>query len=267
MNFIASHLVMIKNAISLLYTGYASTVMIIAFIVHLSTTIITYKLPDHGRTIDYFIVRWVLKTAFFFSGIRIKVKGLENIPKSEPFIIASNHQSMLDILAYYIAIPHPISFFAKKELEKAPFIGRIVKYQHYAVDRKNPKQGIKELKKVGERIKKGQSAIIFPEGTRSSDGLIKPFKRGMFSLSVEHETAIVPCYISGMFQVMNKNRLRVAPGKVLIQILPPIKPVLGDDTQKKAAVSLMKMTENNLIEVENELINSSNVNSTSKNSL
>ena len=165
-------------------------------------------------------------------GIKIKIMGTENIPKNSTFILTSNHQSLLDIAAYNIAIKQKFSYLAKSELLKVPFLGAdMVMMGHFTVDRNNRRSAMATMKEIARKVEEEDySVLIFPEGTRSLDGELGEFKRGAFMLASETGSQILPAAIDGGFKLVNKSSWVVQGGNMTINIGKPI-PVKKADTK------------------------------------
>jgi 1-acyl-sn-glycerol-3-phosphate acyltransferase len=173
------------------------------------------------RVLGRIWVRWILRTY----GIRVEVEGLENVPARAPVILMSNHQSLLDIAAIIHTLPPSVSwrFVAKKELVRVPIFGWcLVTTGQIIVDRGNRERAIASLRRAAERIRGGASVIVFPEGTRSPNGSLRPFKSGPFHLALEAQVPIVPVTVSGSQRITPKGSLTVHPGVVKIVYGKPI---------------------------------------------
>ena len=120
------------------------------------------------------------------SGIRVAVSGLERIDPARPYIFMSNHQSNFDIPVLLAHLPLQFRWLAKAELFKIPVFGRAMRGAGYiSIDRADREAAFKSLGEAAETIRKGVAIMIFPEGTRSLDGTLKPFKKGGFVLAVD----------------------------------------------------------------------------------
>lgn len=162
-----------------------------------------------------------------FSSMR--VEGLENITPGKHYIFAANHNSIFDILVLMAFLPVQFRWLAKDNLFSLPFYGWVMSMAGYIpINRSNPREGVRSLEKAAEKISEGVSVVIFPEGTRSQDGLIQDFKRGGFTLATKVGFPIIPISISGTHQVMPAKSFRVTPGPIKLVIGRPI-PVLGKD--------------------------------------
>ncbi|MFC1616895.1 lysophospholipid acyltransferase family protein [Candidatus Margulisiibacteriota bacterium] len=245
----------ILNFLHILFT---STMWVTLFLMHFIVAIIFSWFFRDSEYANIKMAVFFIRIGMFFTGLKIKVDGLENIEDLKTnFIVMANHQSLMDILVLMQAIPKKFSFIAKKELFKIPVLGWDIAMQgHFYIDRKNPRVAVKQLKKIKEKAKKGASLLIFPEGTRSLDGEIGSFKRGAFLLAQEAELPIVPLYINGTDKIVKKHSLKMYPGEVIISIG---KPIFMDDF--KAAESkrnidietLLKVTRDTMLELQNNV--------------
>lgn len=155
------------------------------------------------------------------TGVRVAVSGVDRLDVSRSYVFAANHQSIYDIPIVFSAIPAQLRIIAKDSLGRFPFLGwHLQRTGHLLVDRRNPGAGI--LKKMARLVAGGRSLIVFPEGTRSPDGRVAPFKGGMFLLAIDAQLPIVPVSISGSRHVMLKGRLMTCPGDVTVTVHDPI---------------------------------------------
>lgn len=156
-------------------------------------------------------------------GAKLEVIGAENADPRRPTIYASNHQSTIDIPALFTAIPVDLRFVCKKELKYVPFIGWYLTLgKHVFVDRKNRSQSIASMEEAGRRIRSGINIIIYPEGTRSPDGRILPFKRGAFAVALKARVPICPVTVELSGKLMPKSSWNITPGPIRVKIGPPI---------------------------------------------
>ncbi len=157
------------------------------------------------------------------SRIKVEVIGLSNIDPSKSYIYMSNHQGNFDIPILQAYLPVQFRWLAKAELFNIPVFGYAMgRAGHISIDRFNRKSALKSLKNAARIIRNGVSVLIFPEGTRSSDGNIRQFKKGGFVLAVDSGVQIIPVIIHGLWPLMLKNRVFVRPGNVLLEIKEPI---------------------------------------------
>ncbi len=167
------------------------------------------------------------------SGISVSVTGLENIA-SPPYIFMCNHQSALDIFSLFVALPLQFKWIAKRELFFIPFLGWAMKRAGYiSLDRKHPREAIKAMDDVAQKIRGGMNIIIFPEGTRSEDGNLLPFKKGVFALALRAKVPIVPVGISGSSILQPKGSfIPNKKGVIYIRIGKPIDTAQGSRSAK-----------------------------------
>ena len=169
------------------------------------------------------IARFWGKSILVVSGVKVCVKGLSNIDLSAPYIYMPNHQSNFDIPVLLGHLTVQFRWLAKKELFKIPIFGRAMRKAGYiSIDRYDRESAFKSLDVAAKKIKDGVSVLIFPEGTRSRDGKIRPFKKGGFVLAIDSGVPIVPVVIKGTHAIMTKGKFRVNPGHVSMVIHKPI---------------------------------------------
>jgi 1-acyl-sn-glycerol-3-phosphate acyltransferase len=163
------------------------------------------------------------KSILAVSRIKVSVKGLSNIDPSSPYIYMANHQSNFDIPVLLGHLTVQFRWLAKMELFKIPIFGRAMRKAGYiSIDRYDRKSAFKSLDAAAKKIKSGVSVLIFPEGTRSRDGKIRPFKKGGFVLAIDSGVPIVPVVIKGTYAIMTKGKFRVNPGHVSMIVHKPI---------------------------------------------
>jgi 1-acyl-sn-glycerol-3-phosphate acyltransferase len=135
----------------------------------------------------------------------------------------TNHQSSLDIFALLAHLPVDFKFIMKQELMRIPLLGAAMKKAHYiAIKRDEPRKAVEGMNTAIERIKNGASVVIFPEGTRSPDGRLQPFKRGGFNLALKSGCDIVPISINGSHRITPKGSLKINRGSFDLTIGEPI---------------------------------------------
>jgi 1-acyl-sn-glycerol-3-phosphate acyltransferase len=159
----------------------------------------------------------ILKT----SGVRVRISGLDRLDPSRSYVFAANHQSIYDIPILFASLPFQLRIIAKASLGSVPFLGwHLQRAGHVLVDRANPGAGV--VKRMARLAARGQSLIVFPEGTRSVDGSVARFKAGSFVIAVQAGLPIVPISLTGSRHVMVKGRLTVRPGDVTLTVHEPV---------------------------------------------
>ncbi|RAP29798.1 hypothetical protein DID78_03350 [Candidatus Marinamargulisbacteria bacterium SCGC AG-343-D04] len=210
--------------LNLIYTVYFATLIVASFILHFFICTPLLLFPTKlKQKICYNLAIPFLKVSFALAGISLSIQGEERIPKDENVIFFSNHQSLLDIIVLMTLIPKKITFFAKRELKKVPILSQdISNMGHVFVDRNQSKKASEQLRLIEQKLHENHNIIIFPEGTRSSDGELLPFKRGAFLLAANTQKTLIPCYIRGTGKVLKKKSFWVKPGNIQICIGEPI---------------------------------------------
>jgi 1-acyl-sn-glycerol-3-phosphate acyltransferase len=157
------------------------------------------------------------------NGIQVEIVGLENIPADQPQIFVANHQSYFDIFAISGYFPVQIRWVAKESLFRIPFVGWSMKAAGYiGLDRDNKRKAFQAFVKTTEKLKAGCSIVIFPEGTRSVDGRIGPFKKGGHLLALRSKTPMLPIAIIGSGSIICKKSAVIHPGPVKIVLSKPV---------------------------------------------
>ncbi len=203
------------------------TVFIISWTV-LSTVffgiaIIAASFVSRNGNIPHKIAGIWARTILFVSRIRVTVKGFYHIDPSRSYIYMPNHQSLFDIPVLLSYLDVQFRWLAKKELFNIPIFGQAMKRIGYiSIDRSNRKSAFESLLRAAEIIRNGVSVMIFPEGTRSKDRIIIPFKKGGFVLAVDSGVPIVPIIIHGTGEIMPKEEMLIRHGNVLLEIRQPI---------------------------------------------
>ena len=172
---------------------------------------------------------------FTGAGARLEVEGADAIDWSEAHVLVANHASMIDIPALMRAVPAPLRFMLKREIATIPFLGW---YAHAMgmvfIDRANAREAKKKLGDAAEKLRAGATLIAFPEGTRSKDGTVGPFKGGAFQVALEAGAAIVPVAISGAGEVLRPSGFSVRPGVIRVRFGAPIETQGLDASQRTA---------------------------------
>lgn len=166
-----------------------------------------------------------IKGVMFFVrtiGVKVRVVGRERIPSGVCLFVA-NHTSSADAPAVVGAIPRRIAVLLKESLFRWPVAGQAFWSANFIpVNRGNRESAIASVEKATEALRRGQSFLIYPEGTRSPDGRLQEFKKGAVVMAIKAGVPIVPIVCSGAHRVMLKKALVVHPGEIVVEFLPPI---------------------------------------------
>mgnify|MGYP005843430415 CR=1 FL=1 len=158
------------------------------------------------------------------AGTGIHVAGVDRIKKEQAYIYAANHQSLFDIFALLASIPYPFCWLAKEELFRIPILGMAMEAcGAIPIDRGDRHKAFESINRAAERARLGASIFIFPEGTRSLDGVLQEFKTGGFILAIKSQQPMVPVSISGSHGVMPKRgEWKIRPGVIFMTLSDPI---------------------------------------------
>lgn len=181
--------------------------------------------PFSGEAIVWVARTWI-GWIFTTCRIRVEASGLEHVAATKTAIYMSNHQSVLDIGAIVETLPVSWRFVAKRELTYIPFFGwALALSDQIVIDRGDRRKSIASLRRAAGRIRSGVNVIIFPEGTRSPDGSLQPFKSGGFHLAVDSQVPIIPVTVSGSARLTPKRSLQVRSGTIKVVYGEPIQTV------------------------------------------
>jgi 1-acyl-sn-glycerol-3-phosphate acyltransferase len=197
-----------------LVLAYAAVSMAFFFLISLPVMLLT----GSGDLPMWFCRRAWSPSALWVAGVVLDIRRLAPLPDG-PVIFASNHESALDIWAVTAAIPRGVRFVAKRELFRMPVFGWYLALGgHVKVDRRDRAQALASLTAAARKVASGTSLIVFPEGTRSRDHRVHPFKKGPFAIATEAQVPVVPIAVSGAGAITPKNHIAVHPGTLRVAI-------------------------------------------------
>jgi len=174
-----------------------------------------------GRSYAFHARLWA-RFGLALNSTQVELRGAEHLPEGS-FILMSNHQSNFDILSLISIIPRRIYWIAKKELFDIPIFGSSMRRGGYIpLDRSDGRKALKSMENAAGIIRQGSSVVMFPEGTRSPDGRLLPFKRGGFMLAVRAGVPVIPATINGSGKVNPGGQIRLYDGKISITLHSPI---------------------------------------------
>ena len=163
------------------------------------------------------------RSFFWLMFLPVSVDGIEHIKPGQSYVFVSNHQSMFDVWLVYGWLPVIFKWLMKAELRKVPFVGTGCKAAgHIFVERRNAKAAMESLREVERQLGDGVCTVIFPEGTRCTDGEVGRFKRGAFQIALDLGLPVIPLSLSGCFDVLPKGGAYVHHHPVHMHIGEPI---------------------------------------------
>jgi 1-acyl-sn-glycerol-3-phosphate acyltransferase len=192
------------------------------------------RLLDRTGNLVITLARWWSRGVLASAGVRVRVRARATLDPKRSYVVMPNHLSMVDIWAVFVAVPIPLRFIAKKQLGRIPLFGWAMRAGRFIfIDRQNATSARRTIDLAADRIRAGSSVVIFPEGTRSRDGRLGPFKKGGFHLAINSGADIVPVAIRGSREVMPRGAALIRPGVVDVEIGEPISTAgLGPDDRE-----------------------------------
>lgn len=172
-----------------------------------------------------FTVLWWTGFVRWLWNVEIVVDGVENITPGQTYVLASNHRSHLDPVACLLGLKDHLrfGFIMKRSLSLIPIFGWFIWMNGYVpIDRGRSSRKKDQLKTGVKYLKRGRSVMMYPEGTRSPDHRFRSFKKGTFVLAIRAGVPVLPVVISGAASLWPKPSLSIRPGKVRVEVLPPV---------------------------------------------
>jgi len=220
-------------------TAFAVT-LTIAYILLVGTPLLIYSLISGDPRPLYRTGVRGCRFAVRLAGVRLEVIGREKIPAGRAVVFMANHQSMCDPPALISVLPR-IRVLLKKELFRIPILGRGMKISGFiAVDRANRERSMQAVDEAVAALKAGDSFLVYPEGTRTPDGRLLPFKKGAFVLAIKAQALIVPISLSGGTRILRKGQSTIRPGTLRITIHDPIETAGYAVEDRKEVIKLVR---------------------------
>lgn len=165
------------------------------------------------------------------AGARVQVEGLERVDWSRPYVLVANHQSVIDICALFRAVPVPLHFLLKQEMQRVPFVNWYARAMGMVfIPREDRRAASASLRRSADAVRAGATLCIFPEGTRSRDGRIGAFKPGAFEVAIQAGAQVLPVSLEGTGRVLPpEGFFRVRPGPIRVRFGAPL--ALEEDGQ------------------------------------
>lgn len=179
---------------------------------------------------------WIARVGLRIAGVRARLVGYDQLDLSRKYIFMANHVSNLDPPLLIPLLPYRVTVLVKKELFKVPILGRAMRMADFVpIDRTNREAAVASVRDAEATVRRGMHMVIFPEGTRSRDGRLLPFKKGPFYLALETGVPIVPITIIGTDKLLPKGKILARPGEATIVFHPPVDPKQHSDRDELMA--------------------------------
>jgi len=184
--------------------------------------LILWSLATGSVDFMYEVAMKFVRAAVRIAGVRVRVEGAGDIPPGV-CVFAANHVSNMDPLAFVPAIPRRVAILVKKQVFRIPVLGMAMRMANFVpVDRDNREAAAGSVETAVKFLKEGLSFAVYPEGTRSADGRLLPFKKGTFVMAIRAGVPVVPVSIVGAQDLLRKGEWSVHPGEVTIRFGPAV---------------------------------------------
>lgn len=206
-----------------------------AYILVLGPVMLVYSLLAGSTRALYRVGMAGARMALWLARVRVEVRGRENIPSNQAVVFMPNHQSNVDPPAVIVHLPI-VLVLVKQEFFRVPVLGRAMRMHGFipVSRRKNREEAILAVDRAAAALKNGRPFLAFPEGTRSPDGRLQPFKKGVFMMAIKAGVPIVPISVSGASKIMRKGKVAMHPGIIRVTFHPPIPTAgLGLDARER----------------------------------
>ncbi|MDE6744810.1 MAG: 1-acyl-sn-glycerol-3-phosphate acyltransferase [Lachnospiraceae bacterium] len=218
------------------------TFLIISIIIQLIEEIVGLFSKKAKAVSSLAIVNWAFRVIIFISGTKLTVIGEENVPKEEAVLYVLNHRGYFDILLTYTRVPRPTGYVAKKEMLKYLTLTKWMKNLYCEfMDRSDLRKGMESINNCAEKIKKGISIAIFPEGTRNkSDAPLLEFHKGSFKIAEKTGCKIVPVVLNNTSAVFEDQFPLIRKQHVILEYLPVVDVATMDREEKKQLCDMVR---------------------------
>lgn len=189
----------------------------------LAPLLIALVLLTRNENFIYSPVRMFIRAGLAMVGVRVEVTGIEKLDPNQTYIFTPNHQSLIEVPLFVTYLGRNPAYLGKKEVFRYPVFGFGIRLIGVVpVDRSNSPAAVESAKVATENLRRGKSYVVYPEGTRSRDGRMLPFKKGAFMMAIDAGVPVVPITVSGATRIMPKAEIKVFPSTVRITIHDPI---------------------------------------------
>jgi 1-acyl-sn-glycerol-3-phosphate acyltransferase len=184
---------------------------------------ILWTILARETTFIFRAARFCIAVAGRIAGIHVRIHGREKILPGQNYVFLSNHRANLDGPLLACAAPRDMRAVVKREMMKIPILSLVLKVVNYVpIDRSDPLRARESIDRGAELLRQGFSFFAFPEGTRSRDGTLGPFKKGVFHMAIQTGTPIVPTTIINSAEIQPPGTYRIYPGTVEVIFHEPI---------------------------------------------
>ncbi|WP_020403053.1 lysophospholipid acyltransferase family protein [Gracilimonas tropica] len=220
---------MLRTLFSIFVFTYFSVLFLVFFVIISLVFLVTFPFDPYRKAPNFtlsIMARCMMKASPFW---KMQFEGVDKFDPSKPTVFVSNHQSFLDMALIY-HVPWKMKWVSKRSLTYIPVMGWLVWLTgHLTINRKS-KTALKKLNNLVKPLKDLVPVMIFPEGTRTMDGKLKPFKNGPFLLAKEHGFALQPMVINGGYKAMPPGSKKLNPKvNFKLKVLDAIDPDSFDD--------------------------------------
>jgi len=171
----------------------------------------------------YHFARWCVRAAGWLCGVRVDIRGKEKIQPGVTYVFLSNHQGNFDGPVLVHAVPRDWSALIKKEMMRLPVFSRVLKMvQFVPIERSNAKDAHAGIEMGTTLLSKGKNFVAFPEGTRSRDGRLGEFKKGVFLMAIKAQTPVIPVTILNSAKINPPGKYAIRPGRIEVIFHDPI---------------------------------------------
>jgi len=206
---------MIRTTFVYIFTGL--------FILLLGPPVMLWTFVSRDTRLTYIMARFCIRIIGILSGIRVSVEGREKILPGKAYLFLSNHQGNADGPILCHATPRNLRALIKNEMMKIPILSLVLKQlQFVPIDRLNPKKAREGIDRGARLLSEGKSFFAFPEGTRSRNGLLGEFKKGVFVMAIKAQTSVIPVTIVGSAAIQPPGKYTILPARVRVVFHDPI---------------------------------------------
>jgi 1-acyl-sn-glycerol-3-phosphate acyltransferase len=196
---------------------------IVLYLIIVGIPVLSYcRMVKNPRLALYFTML-LDRMVLFLAGVRLKVRGLEKLNQNCGCVYVGNHKSYVDMTVVFLTVPGDVRFLIKKEAFRIPLVSFAFRTMGMIeVDRSNPEASSRSIDRAVSEIRAGRSIILFPEGTRSRETNMLPFKKGAFVLAIKAQAPVVPFTLIGAEQALPPDTILLYGGDVELIFHDPI---------------------------------------------